>query len=157
MKKIIYCVLFSLIITQNLLAQDSDVTKKLIKEKKFKPIVNMYNMVSVTNNNEIIETKKNPNDRLPLFIEGQEGFKEYLKKHIVYPEEAKKAKISGIVTFDFVITSTGKVKEIRINSSPSEILSNEVIRVIKNSGPWLPGIDQNKYKSMRISKSFEFK
>lgn len=140
---------FFISITVFTIAQDSKETEKLIKEKNFKPVLNMLN--------PFFSSDTNINDRWPLFIEGQEGFKQYLLKNMVYPEKAKKEKISGIVTFDFVITSTGKVTQIRINSSPNELLSNEVIRVMNDSGPWLPGISENKYKSMRMSKSFEFK
>lgn len=131
------------------IAQDSKDTEKLIKEKNFKPILNMLN--------PFFSSDTNINDRWPLFIGGQEGFKQYLKENIVYPDNAKKKKISGIVCFDFVISSTGKVTQIRINSSPNQLLSNEIIRVMNNSGPWLPGIEGKKYKPMRISKSFEFK
>jgi TonB family protein len=149
MKRKFCLFVFFISITVFTIAQDSKETEKLIKEKNFKPVLNMLN--------PFFSSDTNINDRWPLFIGGQEGFKQYLLENMVYPEKAKKEKISGIVTFDFVITSTGKVTQIRINSSPNELLSNEVIRVMNNSGPWLPGISENKYKSMRMSKSFEFK
>lgn len=97
------------------------------------------------------------NDRWPLYINGKKGLDEFISSEIIYPETAKSDSIKGIVVFDYVITSKGNITKIRIKESPDIRLSNEVIRVMKLTGPWIPGIKNNEYKSMRMSNSYEFK
>ena len=132
-----------------LFSQDTEETKRRITEDNYQQILNLPFSGSsfyVPNN-----------DRWPMYINGMEGLDEFLKEKITYPEKAVSNGIEGTVVFDYVITSKGKITDIRISESPDDLLSNEVIRVMKLSGPWIPGIIDNNYKSMRMSKSFNFK
>jgi hypothetical protein len=64
--------------------------------------------------------------------------------------------MQGTVVFMYVITTQGTIKDIEIWESPDVLLSNEIIRVMKLSGPWLPGMLDGSYKAMRMSKSYSF-
>jgi protein TonB len=67
---------------------------------------------------------------------------EYLLKNIIYPQQAREAGIEGRVIVNFIINKNGSISDIAITRSPSKILSNEVIRVVKEMPKWIP-IKQN--------------
>lgn len=132
----------------NVLSQDSPETKQEIIRDNYKQILELPL--------EFMDKDTLPNDRWPMYINGMEGLKNFLKENIRYPEQALKEKIQGTVVFSYVITTQGTIKSIDISESPHVLLSNEIIRVMKLSGPWLPGMLDGSYKAMRMSKSYEF-
>ncbi len=80
-------------------------------------------------------------------------FTKWMFAEIKYPEEAKKNKIQGRTTLQFVISKTGKVKDVKVvKSSGSEILDNEAVRVISMSPDWEPG----KMKGKAVDVKFTY-
>lgn len=75
---------------------------------------------------------------LPTFIGGQKSFVKFLASQLRYPREAKRRGVQGRVLVSFWVDKTGQVGEIEIQSSPSDILSDEVIRLIELSPQWEP-------------------
>lgn len=148
MKRILLYYVF-LTFTLQAFSQDSDKIKDKIIRDKYKTILELS--FSEESNNDTTT------NRWPMYINGLEGLNNFIEKNIKYPESASRNGIKGIVIFDYVITSKGKITQIRIMESPNELLSAEVIRVMKLTGPWIPGIYNSEYKPMRMSKSFEFK
>ncbi len=73
-----------------------------------------------------------------VFPGGQKGWSNYLMTHLKYPEEAQKKEIQGLVVAQFVVNTNGALSDIKIIKSPSKILSDETLRIIKNSGKWIP-------------------
>ena len=71
---------------------------------------------------------------------GYAGWVEYLNKNLKYPEEAQKKEIQGIVIAQFIVNKDGSLTDIKIVKSPSKILSDETLRIIKNSGNWKPAM-----------------
>ncbi len=131
------------------MSQDSQETKDKIIKDNYQTILNLPFSGMFDD--------QSPNDRWPLYINGKKGLDEFISSEIKYPETTKNDRIKGIVVYDYVITSKGNITKIRIKESPDIRLSNEVIRVMKLTGPWIPGIKDNEYKSMRMSNSYEFK
>lgn len=75
---------------------------------------------------------------LPTFIGDQNAFVKFLASQLRYPREAKRRGVQGRVLVSFWVDKTGQVGEIEIQSSPSDILSDEVIRLIELSPKWEP-------------------
>lgn len=77
---------------------------------------------------------------------GMNGFYRYVKKNLIYPEDAKKEGVEGRVFVKFIISESGQVEE-----SPIEVvrgvfpsLDEEAIRLIKESGRWKSGTQDGK-------------
>lgn len=66
------------------------------------------------------------------------AFQEYMRRNLKYPIEAREAETTGMVKAKLKLDNKGNIKEIGIVESSSEVLSEEVSRVLKlNKEPWL--------------------
>ncbi|PWT96091.1 MAG: hypothetical protein C5B52_16415 [Bacteroidetes bacterium] len=75
-------------------------------------------------------------------VEG--SFEDYLIANLYYPREALTKGIEGMVSLEFVIGKDGRLKSINIISSPSDLLSEEVVRLLKSVPKWAPAISHNR-------------
>ncbi len=90
------------------------------------------------------------------FPGGQKAWVDYLNKNLVYPSVAKDNDISGRVIVRFVVTSAGEIKNVKVIKSVDESLDNEAMRVIKNSGKWLPGSNGGKSVASYFNQPIDF-
>jgi Ca-activated chloride channel family protein len=82
---------------------------------------------------------------LPEYIGGNDSLMSFIINHIVYPEEAKKLKISGTVFVEFEVNTDGTIGKISIVRSVNTLLDQEAMRVIKlTNGKWKPGMQSGK-------------
>ena len=91
-------------------------------------------------------------DKMPTFLDGDiNTFRQWVMQQVRYPAQATEQNIQGNVLVKFIIGKDGLIElsNIEILSSPSEILSDEVIRVMKTSPKWKPG--KKDGKSARVS------
>ena len=74
---------------------------------------------------------------------GYPGFYRYIKRNMIYPEDAKANKLEGTVYVKFIITETGQVDPdyLIVVRGVNDSLDEEAIRLIKESGPWKPATD----------------
>ena len=75
---------------------------------------------------------------------GLDGFREYLKKNIRYPEKAKKKKQEGRVFIQFIVNSVGNVRNANVlltttlepfedsKSIDAPLLEKEALRVVNS-------------------------
>jgi len=70
-------------------------------------------------------------------------FSKWVTKHLVYPKDAKTGYADGTVIASFIVGRDGSVLEPKIVQSVHPALDAEVIRVLKNSPKWKPGIVDN--------------
>ena len=64
----------------------------------------------------------------------------YLNKTFKYPQEAQNEGIQGTVIVQFMVDKEGNVNDIKALSGPETGgLKEETIRLIQNSGKWIPG------------------
>jgi len=94
-------------------------------------------------------------EQKPTFMGKEAGaeFGKWVINNVQYPAEAKTKGIQGRVTLQFTIAKDGKVKDVKVaKSSGSEILDNEVVRVISMSPQWEPG----KHKGEAVNVMFTF-
>lgn len=78
-------------------------------------------------------------DEMPQFYGGEPELRKFMQKNFNYPETARKAKKHGKVVVQFVISKTGDVKDISIQTSVDVELDKEVMRVIALFPKWKPG------------------
>lgn len=94
------------------------------------------------------------------FPGGPKEWMYYLNKNFRYPMEAQNEGIQGTVIVQFIVDKEGNVSDIKALIGP-EIggLKEESIRIIKNSGKWIPakqnGIAVKSYKKQPITFKLE--
>ncbi len=77
------------------------------------------------------------------FPGGSKAWVQYLIKNVNYPPAAVTKELQGDVQVEFIVNTNGDVSEVRVISGPEELRA-ESIRVIKESGKWIPAVDQGK-------------
>lgn len=94
------------------------------------------------------EMPKFPHDSLESFV----AFREYVMKHLEYPEIAAEKGIEGTVYVEFVVNKKGDVTNVKIKRGADPLLDAEAIRVIKSSTQWKPG----KQRGQLVNVAFVF-
>jgi TonB family protein len=69
---------------------------------------------------------------------------DYLQKNLNYPQEAVNKEIQGTVIAQFIVELDGTLSDMKIVKSPNKLLSDETLRTIKNSGKWIPAVQNGK-------------
>ena len=90
-----------------------------------------------------------PVERSPGFEGGQKALKIFLSKNLKYPKT--NACVSGKIYIQFVVEEDGKITNPEILKSlfPKE-LDEEALRVIRLMPKWIPGMDYQGLKPMRM-------
>lgn len=95
--------------------------------------------------------------RIALQEEEATSLNNYMKTHIVYPEESKKWLKEGTEVVAFTINEKGEVADFQVINSVSPEIDEEVIRVLKTtSRMWNPGLNNGKPISMEKEVSVVF-
>jgi protein TonB len=76
---------------------------------------------------------------------GAAAWLRYLNKNFRYPEQALAGEIQGTVTVQFIVDKDGNVSDVEAVSGPEEGgLREEAMRVIRQSGKWIPAIQNGR-------------
>lgn len=106
-------------------------------------------------NSESIDTKEDVYvivEEMPLFKGGDlNNFRSYVAKNLRYPEEAAKNKIGGRVFVQFVVNSSGIVKDVIVVRGAHPALNAEAVRVIKSSPKWTLGKQRGKNVNVQFT------
>ena len=78
-------------------------------------------------------------EKMPEFPGGEKALMEFIKNHIVYPEEERLNGTECIVYVSFIVDKYGDIKSIKVLRGISESLDKEALRVIKLMPKWTPG------------------
>lgn len=105
------------------------------------------------NHNEIIEKKVIQNKDLSLvYLDDRELFAyfpggdgatteklliDYINKHLIYPDSARKIGLEGKVMVQFEVGKTGKVANVKILSGGNPIFNNEIFRLFSTMPDWV--------------------
>ena len=86
---------------------------------------------------------------------GTNGWMKYLIETFRYPEQAQKKGIQGAVVVRFIVDEKGKLSDVEAISGPKKGgLREEAVRVVKQSGKWLPAVQNGRavksYKQQSI-------
>lgn len=89
-----------------------------------------------------------PAEDMPQF---NGNLKEWLKKHLNYPEMAAEMGLQGRVFLQFVVEKDGSVSNIQVVRGVDPSLDQEAVRVIRSMPKWTPG--KQRGKAVRVSCS----
>lgn len=92
----------------------------------------------------------------PSFPGGDTAWINYLIKNLRYPDEAIKKKVSGTVIVQFIIDEKGNITDIEAIKGPKELRA-ESERIIKESGKWIPGRQNNRTVKAYYNQPIVFK
>ena len=100
--------------------------------------------------------QSNPNEKMPQFDGGYEGFIQYLKS-VPYPYEANVNCITGTVYVNFIINKSGNVDSVWLVSSVDPFLDSAAINHIKNTnGHWTKGMRNDTAVNVHNMVPFNF-
>ncbi len=78
-------------------------------------------------------------DKVPVFRGGEKALYKFIESHLVYPDKAREAAISGKVYIRFAINPDGSVGDVSVIKGINPEMDAEAIRVIKLLPAWKPG------------------
>ena len=96
-------------------------------------------------------------EELPQFPGGTTAMNKWISENLKYPGEAVKKKIEGKVYVTFIITSTGKIKNVDVQQPVNPLLDSEAKRIIAAMPDWKPGTQSGKAVDVRYKVPVEFK
>ena len=107
------------------------------------------------------ETKKSGDvyfqaEEMPVFPGGESAFRNYIVENVKYPDEAKKAGISGKVFVSFIIDEKGNVTDVKVLKSVNPLLDKESVRVISGMPAWQPGKEKGKAVKVQYTVPVQF-
>jgi protein TonB len=97
----------------------------------------------------IVEEQPQPNG-------GLDAFYKHVTDHMQYPEEAKKAGVTGRVFVQFVVDKTGNLSDIRVIRGIGGGCDEEAVRLVKTSPNWLPAKANGQPVSVEMSLPIRF-
>lgn len=87
---------------------------------------------------------------MPMFPGGKEVLKSYIYSHLKYPGEAKKKGITGEVNVQFLVTTSGKLEDIKVASSTHKEFDKPAMDVFKGMPDWNPGKQRGKPVNVQV-------
>ncbi|MFC3415006.1 M56 family metallopeptidase [Algoriphagus hitonicola] len=87
---------------------------------------------------------------------GMEGWNNYLKDNLSYPEQAKKEGIEGTVIVVFVINTDGSIQDVDVLRSIGGGCDEEAIRVVQNAPNWESGKQRGRDVRTRMRLPIRF-
>ena len=88
---------------------------------------------------------------------GKDAMVVWISNNLKYPAEAVKNKIEGKVIVNFLVSASGKVKDVIVVKSTSPTLSTEAVRVVSSMPDWKPATQGGKGVDVQVRVPVEFK
>ena len=98
---------------------------------------------------EVVEIQPNPPG-------GMAGWNKYLSENLRYPTNAQRKGIEGTVIVAFVVNTDGTTTDIEILRSVGGGCDEEVIRIVKGSPKWTPGMQRGTPVRTRMRLPLRF-
>src|SRR5664280_3909289 len=99
----------------------------------------MHGVIEITTKDKAAKDAFVVVEEMPEFPGGKDAMAAWIIANLKYPAEAVKAKITGKVYVNLIVSYTGKVKNVEVSKSVSPLLNAEAIRVISSMPEWKPG------------------
>jgi TonB family protein len=96
-------------------------------------------------------------EEMPEFPGGKDAMIAWIVANVKYPAEAVKGKITGKVYVNFIISNTGKVRNVSVVKSVNPLLNEEAKRVVSSMPDWKPGSQAGKPVDVQMLVPVEFK
>jgi TonB family protein len=88
---------------------------------------------------------------------GTMSYRNYLKKNLKYPEEARKHNIQGNVRVEFTVMPDGKLAGFMIKRGLGYGCDEEALRLVQEGPAWKPALANGKKVEKRITVFVPFK
>jgi TonB family protein len=96
-------------------------------------------------------------EQMPMFPGGENAMVTWITTNLKYPGKAVKDKIEGNVPVNFLVTRTGKIKDVKVLKSVNPLLDEEAVRIISSMPDWKPGSQAGKLVDVQMQVPVEFK
>ena len=135
----------------------------------------LFSLVFFTKTNAQVDIRKekiytaSTVDRLPCICESNPAFskkekrafceeklKEFMLKHLRYPESARRNGLEETVYIQFIIDKTGKVIDPILITDIGSGCGAEAMRVVKLMSTWIPGLQANRPVPVRFEIPVRF-
>ena len=95
-------------------------------------------------------------EQMPRFPGGQQALMGFIRDNLKYPIQAQEEKKTGTVVVNFLVSSTGKIENVKVDKSINPALDAEAVRVVSKMPDWFPGKQNGKPVDVYYSVPFEF-
>jgi periplasmic protein TonB len=106
---------------------------------------------------QLFDTVYTKPEVLASYPGGEAAWKKYVKKHMKYPRKAWWDEIESEVAVKLIIEKDGRVSEAYHLNVTSYGFEQEAIRLIKNSGKWIPAMHRGKPVKSEGMLTIEFR
>ena len=97
-------------------------------------------------------------EELPEFPGGgRDVMSSWISQNLKYPADAAGKKVTGTVDVGFLVTTTGKIKDVQVIKPVYPSLDTEAKRVISSMPDWKPGSQHGKPVPVQMKVPVEFK
>jgi TonB family protein len=96
-------------------------------------------------------------EQMPMFPGGTTAMASWITSNLKYPAKAVKDKTEGNVSVNFLVTSAGKIKNVKVLKPVNPLLDEEAVRVISSMPDWIPGSQAGKQVAVQMQVPVEFK
>lgn len=95
-------------------------------------------------------------DRPAEYPGGPEGWRRFLEANLRYPKKAQRRQTQGVVKVQFLIDTLGRVSDATILTDPGDGLGEEAVRIIRESGRWIPAMHLGRKVRYRHIQAITF-
>jgi TonB family protein len=95
-------------------------------------------------------------EEMPSYNGGVQAMQAWISENLKYPEKAKKEKITGSVPVNFIVTSSGKVRDVKVIQPVNPLLDAEAVRVVSSMPDWKPGYQNGKAVDVYMKVDIDF-
>jgi protein TonB len=106
---------------------------------------------------EVVEQPLVIAETMPSFIGGYEEFYRFVGKNLKYPAQARRIGVEGKVYVNFVVDRDGSLSDINIARGIGAGCDEEVMRIIKMSPKWNPGLQRGNPVRVRMMMPITFR
>lgn len=96
-------------------------------------------------------------EEMPEYPGGMKAFVNYLKRKLVYPPQAKKENLEGVVAVQFVIEKDGRITSPTVVRSLRADMDSAALTAIRNMPNWIPAREHGMRVRCKYSVPVQFK
>lgn len=109
---------------------------------------------------EIVEVPEKVYEDVEIYPEydgGQTAMTNFIIENVEYPKAASEEGVEGIAYVQFVVSSTGAIKDAVVMNDLDERLAEEALRVVEIMPNWIPGENKGKKVAVKFTLPISFK
>lgn len=96
-------------------------------------------------------------EEMPEYPGGMKAFVNYLKQKLVYPPQAKKENLEGVVAVQFVVEKDGRITSPTVVRSLRADMDSAALTAIRNMPNWIPAREHGMRVRCKYSVPVQFK